>query len=381
MDSLIAVFKENAVSDHEIAYLAQRLSRSGEVLAHEVAHIADVASTGGPSSLSTLLCPLQLVRNGAWVPKLGVPGRPAGGIDVLACIPGFKSHLTKDEVLECLHTCGYAHFLADDTFVPLDVVLFNYRKRTKAIDVPNLAIASLLAKKLAMGISRVALDVRVAPYTNFGSTWLEARVNAQRFIGTAALLGIDATCFLTDAAVPYQPFIGRGESLVALHHILSGNLTPALTKHLNLCRTISNACAGGNDADPSDLRAVFADHLKQQGSSWDIFVRKVDELLTQPRGIIFAKSDGYLSVDLASIRQIIINHQAERLGKSDTQFPDSCGLTLLLPAGTAVEGGVPVASVRSTGNLEQLLAELHRFVFQSATQRGERATEMVDANG
>ena len=221
MDRLIAAFRDDQISDLEIAYLARRLSESGEVLTHEAPYVADVASTGGPSSLSTLLCPLQLVRNGALVPKLGVPGRPAGGIDVLACIPGFKTHLTRDEVLWCLHTCSYAHFLADKTFVPLDALLFEYRRQINAIDVPALAIASLLAKKIAMGITRVALDVRVAAFTNFGSTWEDARVNATRFIRTAHLLQIDASCFLSDAAVPvstvYWPW--RGTSRFASHFI------------------------------------------------------------------------------------------------------------------------------------------------------------------
>ncbi len=60
--------------------------------------VADVASTGGPSSLSTLLSPLFLRAGGAVVPKLGVPGRPAGGIDCLAQIPGYRTELSAQEV-------------------------------------------------------------------------------------------------------------------------------------------------------------------------------------------------------------------------------------------------------------------------------------------
>ena len=52
--------------------------------------IADVASTGGPGSLSTLLPPFVLSTLGCNVVKLGVPGRSAGAIDSLATLPGRK---------------------------------------------------------------------------------------------------------------------------------------------------------------------------------------------------------------------------------------------------------------------------------------------------
>jgi len=381
MDGLIAAFRQKEILDDEIAYLARRLSESGEMLTHGVASAADVPSTGGPSSLSTLLCPLQLVRGGAIVPKLGVPGRPAGGIDVLGCIPGFKTSLTREEVVRCLTACGYAHFLADDIFVPLDALLFNYRRKTNAIDIPALAIASLLAKKVAMGITRVALDVRVAPFTNFGSTWEEARENAARFIRVARLLHIDATCFLTDAVAPYQRFIGRGESLVGMYHILTGGLTSDLEAHFQLCGRMSRAClSAAEDASPADLKIAFADHLRQQGASWDTFIDKVNDVASQRHESILANADGYLCVDLAGLRQSLVKYQDE-VKQPDCQFSDSCGLTLLMPWGTAVAKGAPVGKVRSSGNLTGLVRELRPLIFQSADPPERRAVEMVTANG
>src|SRR5271170_4830986 len=89
MDEAIAVARSGAMHDEHIAQLAMVLAESGHVVRPQggVTH-ADVASTGGPSSLSTLLCPLFLRSFGSTVPKLGVSGRPAGAVDVLAQIPG-----------------------------------------------------------------------------------------------------------------------------------------------------------------------------------------------------------------------------------------------------------------------------------------------------
>lgn len=381
MDRLIAVFKHGEVMDEDIAYLTVRMSESGESIRHEDTWTADVPSTGGPSSLSTLLCPLQLVRGGATVPKLGVPGRPAGGIDVLACIPGFRTNLTRNEIARCLVACRYAHFLADETFVPIDAVLFEYRRKTNTTHVPTLAIASLLSKKLALGVRSVSLDVRVAPFTNFGSTWDEARQNATRFIRVAGLLGIRASCFLTDAAAPYQRFIGRGESLVALKRILSGDVTEDLAAHLELCNRISRVCLpAGQASAPTDLQVIFANHLKQQGTSWDNFVKTINDVESQKSGIIFADSNGYLGINLACIRDTLVTRQEERK-QIRNPFPDPCGLTLLVSWGTAVQRGDPVAKVRSSRNLAGLLEQLRPHIFQSVHPPVRHTEEMVSGNG
>lgn len=75
---------QNGLQLEEVASLAVKMANSGALLPASPSATADVASTGGPSSLSTLICPLFLNLKGFTIPKLSVPGRPAGGIDVLA---------------------------------------------------------------------------------------------------------------------------------------------------------------------------------------------------------------------------------------------------------------------------------------------------------
>jgi len=382
MERLIAAFRQPDVADEDVAFLATRLSASGETLSHKTLRpVADVPSTGGPSSLSTLLCPLQLVHRGAIVPKLGVPGRPAGGIDVLACIPGFRVSLDKTEIARCLESCRYAHFLAGERFAPLDNMFFAYRRYVGATDVPPLAIASLLAKKMAVGVGCVTLDVRVAPFTNFGPTWDEARSNARRFIRIAKMLSINATCFLTDASAPYQRFIGRGESLVALHSIFSADPGQDLAAHVELCRNMASACFGGTTAEAaSDLKEIFSDHIEQQGASWEHFVRKVNEVKSQPTAVITAESGGYLSVDLAGLRRVLVVCQ-ESKKSANNKFPDSCGITLSVPCGTAVQKGEAIARVRSSLNLETLVVEIQKCILICARHIPTRAAEMVVDHG
>lgn len=366
MDKLIGKFRQPDIPDEDVALLALRLAESGERIASTGNRpIADVPSTGGPSSLSTLLSPLVLVIGGAIVPKVGVPGRPAGGIDTLACIPGFEAHLSRSDLLRCLTASSYAHFLAGESFAPLDAHLFAYRRRVGAIDVPSLAIASLLSKKIAVGVNHVTLDVRVAPHTNFGSTWDEARDNAHRFMRIAQELGIAATCFLTDATMPYQPFLGRGESLIALAHIFSAEATGDLGDHVTLCSEMANLCLGTNVVPhPGQLKDVFLKHLEQQGTSWANFSSKVRQIESQPTVTLTAESDGYFTVDLNGIRKSLVNQQ-EAAKSTREQFPDPCGVTLLLPCGSVVNKGDVLARVRSSVNHDQILAELRLCMLQS----------------
>jgi pyrimidine-nucleoside phosphorylase len=89
---LVDAATDGHLTDGEIAELARGLASSGAELPPDPCS-ADLASTGGPTSLSTLLCPLFLRARGLRVPKLSVVGRPAGGVDVLQTIPGFNAAL------------------------------------------------------------------------------------------------------------------------------------------------------------------------------------------------------------------------------------------------------------------------------------------------
>jgi thymidine phosphorylase len=377
MDTLIAQFRESNLPDECIARLATRLAESGEILCHAQSdRTADVPSTGGPSSLSTLLCPLQLAVAGAKVPKLGVPGRPAGGIDVLACIPGFNPTLDSAEVLASLDGCGYAHFLAGKRFAPLDALLFAYRQQVGAQDVAALAIASLLSKKIAVGVKQVTLDIRVAPFTNFGD-WDAARTNGSRFISVAKHLGISATCVLTDCRIPYQGYIGRGESLIALKTFFEGNATSDLLSHTSLCHRMAEDCLGeAIDSSPADLAGVFRNHLEQQGTTWARFEERSQQIMSQPKAAIEAKADGYLVIDLDSVRRILTACQHKQITQDDP-FPDPCGLVLTTGCGTAVHRGDVIAEVRSTNNLDLIVAELGKHIQQTEQPLLRRAPEQI----
>lgn len=339
----MAATRGTPVEPPDVARLARHLAESGNQLDLGRGHkTADLASTGGPGSLSTLIVPLALAVAGFSVPKLGVAGRPAGAIDALGTIPGYKVRLGLDEFEAIIGRCGYAHSLAHEQFAPLDAALYKYRRRVKAVDIPALAIASLLAKKLALGITLVGLDVRVFPGGNFGSTADQARDSARLFISTAEALGIRALCFLHSGLSSWQPGIGRGESLAALRAVVEGGASSWLALHAQKCLLMAKHLTG-ESAEPGILKQRLADHLEAQGSSWEAFLERTEEVGSAPRTVMLAKADGRAHLDLAMLREALVR---ANMDTGDPPFLDNAGVTVRALQATSLPKGEPVADLR-----------------------------------
>ena len=381
MKGVVDCAVNGGMTDEDIASLARILAQSEDSLPIRAGGgTADLASTGGPSSLSTVLGPLYL-RSLDWcVPKLGVPGRPAGGIDSLAQIPGYQVHLTRTEVKECIERCGYAHFLADERQAPLDARFFRFRQTVGAQNVPELAIGSILAKKVAVGVERAGLDVRVAPHGNFGATWEEARRNGRRFQTVASILGIKAKSILTDATSPYQGFLGRGEALLALRHLFKGEGDSYLNSHAMQCLAMAMFVSGNERVNAASViekcSPHFFDNLRAQGSSEDAFEEYAEAIERNHTFHFQAKREGLVDIHLDRIREIIVHYQ--RIGGPEgTVFPDEMGVVLKKWPGDLVRVGDVLATVRISerhwGAAEALLEEAIevRREFANSSECGE----------
>ena len=369
MDAVVQEAVSGNMTNEDIARLAWILGRSGDFQpVHADRITADLASTGGPSSLSTLLGPLYLCSMDCCVPKLGVPGRPAGGVDTLAQIPDYNVRLTSRNVLNCIEQCGYAHFLANKGHAPLDARLFRFRQEIGAQSVPALAIASILAKKIAVGLDRTGLDIRVAPHGNFGSNWEEARSNGRRFRSVAAILGIEAVCVLTDATFPYQRFLGRGESLLALRHLFNGTADPYLKKHATQCLAMAIATAAPKvfhlTALVENAPTHFLNNLQAQGSSQDAFEEYTRSVEKNHKFHLNSDQEGFLHIHLEKIRDMVVHYQHLGAPEEDA-FPDEMGVVLARLPGDLVQRGDLLATVR--------ISEKH---WQSAQGRLAEAIEV-----
>lgn len=381
MGHLVHAAQADELSDEDIAELASGLAASGARIASS-RRAADLASTGGPSSLSTLLCPLQLRARGLTVPKLGVPGRPAGGIDVLQTLTGYQAELEPDAAQAALDRSGYIHLLADERWTPLDARLFAYRQREGAQTVSALVIASILAKKLASGATGAGLEIRVAPHGNFGANLDDARLNARRYNAVGELLGLRPVCALTDATCPYQPFIGRGEALVGLAEVLAGRARGWLAEYQLLCQRMADAVAGAIWTDTTDavqpaaLREAHDEMLTVHGVEVTSFDERVEEVRVAPRTIVRAMQAGVVAYDLGKLRNLLVARQQAEAVHSADAVPDPAGVILEAPGGVEVEVGAALMSIRAPKGEHELTAELASCAH---AQQG-KATENASAS-
>jgi thymidine phosphorylase len=344
MSDLTNYCKEYDLSDSEIIFLAKALAESGTTINFSGENICDIPSTGGPSSLSTLLCPLFLKLLGNKILKLGVPGRPAGGIDVLSQIEGYNINPDLSEVEEWFTTNGYVHFLANQEFTPLDSKLFSYRKNNNSLDVPCLVIASLLSKKIAVGLNIVGLDVRVGKFGNFGRTLEEARKNSIRFVRVAALVGINAKCFITNSMMAQQPYIGRGEALLALYKIFTKQACTHLEEHLSVCLEMSLSISGEKSINFTtiDIENAFIENIEVQGGNKESFYTVAANISRKHIYNIYAAASGFLSIDLYKIRDVIVSMQSDEAN----MFSDTCGVILKARSGHFITEGAIICSYR-----------------------------------
>lgn len=383
--AIIDYFVRNLDDIDAIAALAEALAASGEIWSWPAAlrPLCDVPSTGGPSSLTTLLCPYILAACGCFVPKVSVPGSMAGALDVLGLLKGFRTDLDRAAMLRALESSKIAHTANTSSLAPADAYLFQMRKKIGKKSVPSLAIASLLSKKIAVSCESSAVDIRCGTAGNMGSDYSTCERNAALFVEVAARLGIATSCVVTDISEPRIPFLGRSESLIALNTALSAtNLHPWLSDHIEVCIAIAGealraAKLANNGPAAAELarttlvtqraQAAFYAHLEAQGTGINSVETLLESYRSSPRRLVISQHAGYIA-------HIEINRLKRILARVNQPFPernDRLGLTCLKRQGMQVEAGEPLLEFRHDANVDVAAVE-------AAVADAARAFDIVD---
>lgn len=365
MEEICSDIKNSPFDENKIAELTKVLAKSGETLEFFNLDTADIPSTGGPSSLSTIISPLILKEYFA-VPKLGIVGRPAGGIDVLAQIQGYNLKLSKKEIYEIIDKTQYCHFISNNHFAPLDSKLFKYRSENNFKNVPGLVIASLLSKKVAVDIKNVCLDVRYSHFGNFGSSLDEARKLSDNFKLVSTLLGINSTFYFSDNTRLFQPYIGRGESLLAIHEYFLDTKNNWLNHHIEHdCREMISTLTN-HKIESSELKSIiiknFTENIECQGGSIGSFENVVQKTKDSHIYEFTANKSGILRIDMMRMRDTIVKIQCKYRDKGH-EFPDPCGLIFLKNQKENISKNEVVLTFRVLANdLEYFKDELNKFI-------------------
>lgn len=370
-------------SPEDLARLTEVLAASGASIGKPSAERIDIASTGGPGSLTTLLAPLA-AASGARVSKIAVPGRPAGGIDTLGSISGYRTELSLEDARAVLESCGYLHTMAGGHFCPLDAAFFEWRRENGAQAIPELAIASLLSKKLAAGVGRVVLDIRVGPHGNFGRDPAAASASARRFVEVANILGVDAGYCLSGVSGVPQPYIGRGEALLAVDQAIGGTASGWLLQHVQDCLALASIAIGRStgqeDATLAGAAQAHESMLCEHGVELREYNEHVERVRLASRVEIVAQDAGYVALDIDGIRSVLVDRQRAAPSSAGARFSDPCGLILNANIGDWISNGHLLASVRDHRDpqtLGELLSLYIKTVQEPSVQHMDEIMEVI----
>ena len=147
---LMAVYFKGMTLD-ETANLTQAIINSGEVidlspLRENCPHVADKHSTGGVGDKITLILIPLLAACGVPIAKLSGRGlgHTGGTIDKLESIPGFKTDLDVEELINKVKDVGLAIGAQTKRLTPADGKLYALRDVTATVDSIPLIASSIV---------------------------------------------------------------------------------------------------------------------------------------------------------------------------------------------------------------------------------------------
>ena len=220
----------------ETSALTLAMRDSGDVLRFppDPRPLVDKHSTGGVGDKVSLpLAPL-LACLGFRVPMisgrgLGITG---GTLDKLDSIPGFKTTLPTERIIQIVQEVGCVICGQTERMVPADKLLYALRDVTGTVPSIPLIVASILSKKLAEGLEALVLDVKFGAAA-FMPTSEKARELAKAMVVLGNGCGVNTRALLTSMDTPVGGAVGNWLEVKEAVAMLEGRESPETIRALN----------------------------------------------------------------------------------------------------------------------------------------------------
>jgi thymidine phosphorylase len=248
---LMAVYFQG-MSPGELAVMTRAMVASGEVL--DLSGLSrptvDKHSTGGVGDkVSLVLAPL-VASLGAVVPQMSGRGlgHTGGTLDKMESIPGWRSHLTPQEIAAQLEAVGCVICAAAESLAPADRKLYALRDVTATVESIPLIASSIMSKKIAEGTSALVLDVKVGSGA-FMADRERATQLARAMVGLGQSAGMKVAALLTSMDVPLGRAVGNALEVEEAVEVLNGR-GPADLVEVTLALAREMLELAGLDGDP-----------------------------------------------------------------------------------------------------------------------------------
>ncbi|RWX76657.1 thymidine phosphorylase [Neorhizobium lilium] len=359
----MAVFFRD-MSRNETIALTLAMRDSGTVLkwADLSVPVVDKHSTGGVGdNVSLMLAPI-LAACGLAVPMISGRGlgHTGGTLDKLQSIPGYRIEPDEARFRQVVRDAGCAIVGQTADLAPADRRLYAVRDVTATVESVPMITASILSKKLAAGLQTLVLDVKLGNGA-FMQSVEEAETLAHSLVEVANGAGLKTSALITDMNEPLADAAGNALEVTNCLQFLRGEKKGSRLEAVVLALAAEVLVQAGLSADLSGAEALAAETIAS-GMAMERFGRMVHGLggpgdfcersdAYLPKApiqlIVPAPRDGYL----ASCQTRTMGMAVVELGGGRRQAHEGIdhrvGIADLLPLGTRVTKGQPIATVHS----------------------------------
>ncbi len=342
--------------------LTRAMRDSGDVLTWDLpGPVIDKHSTGGVGDCVSLILAPALAACGAYVPMISGRGlgHTGGTLDKMEAIPGVSAQIPEAQLRRLVAQVGCAVVGATARIAPADRRLYAVRDVTATVESIDLITASILSKKLAAGLDALVLDVKAGSGA-FMKTDADARALARALVETANGAGCPTAAFITDMDEPLAPALGNAVEVAICMEVMAGNRLAAPRLH-DLTVALGGrllALAGEPEGEAEEkIAAAIA-----SGKAMENFAKMVAALGGPPDmaedwhthlprapviGDVTARTDGYITaIDGEALGLAVVAMGGGRRVETDRIDP-AVGLTAVLPRGTKVSRGDPIAMIHA----------------------------------
>jgi len=346
----------------ETMRLTMAMALSGEQLDLEkwAPGAVDKHSTGGVGDKTTLVVGPIVAACGIPVVKmsgrgLGISG---GTIDKWESIPGFRTGLSREEILRQVKEIGLVACGQTAELAPADGRLYALRDVTGTVPSLPLIASSIMSKKLATGARAIVLDVKAGSGA-FMETVAEASTLARWMVRIGRGAGRRTVALVSGMFQPLGFAVGNALEVREAIETLRGSGPLDFREH---CLTVAGAMLqiGGRARDARLGRALAAEKLdsldalakfralvRAQGGD----ERVCDDLSLLPaapcRGNLTAEKSGYLAeanagkIGLASVRL------GAGRAKKGVAIDPAVGIVMKVKVGDKVKKADPLCEIHA----------------------------------
>ena len=277
----MAVFL-NGMKTEETVALTAAMRDSGSVIEWNAdtlgGPVLDKHSTGGVGDKVSLMLAPMVAAAGGFVPMISGRGlgHTGGTLDKLDAINGYNTAPDLTCFRNVVAQSGCAIIGQTDDLAPADRRFYAVRDVTATVESIPLITASILSKKLAAGLSGLAMDVKTGSGA-FMETLDDSRALARSIVDAANGAGLPTTAVITDMNQVLGHSAGNAVEVRETIDYLTGERREERLHQVVLALGAEMLVTGGLAADRDSARHKLLGTLAS-GSAAERFERMVSSL-------------------------------------------------------------------------------------------------------